>query len=71
MTRDRERKTRDFDQVKCIKDGMAHHLVKENEISHRWREYFDKMLNWENGDTTFRLDDSFDNTNRCFMRRIQ
>ena len=29
------------------------------------------MFNGENTDTTFQLDDSFDDTNRHFMRRIQ
>ena len=31
MTRVRERKTRDFNQVKCIKDEREHLLVKEDE----------------------------------------
>ena len=35
MTRVHERKTRDFNQVKCIKDKMEHLLVKEDEIRHR------------------------------------
>ena len=29
------------------------------------------MFNGENEGTTFELDDSFDDTNRCFVRRIQ
>ena len=29
------------------------------------------MFNGENTDTTFQLDDSFDDTNRRFVRRIQ
>jgi hypothetical protein len=49
-------------QVKCIKDETKHLLVKEDEIRHRWQEHFDKLFNGENGDTTFWLDDSFDNT---------
>ena len=67
----RERKTRDFNQVKCIKDEMEHLLVKEDEIRHWWQEYFNKLFNVENMDTTFKLDDSFDDTNRSFVRRIQ
>ena len=66
MARVRERKTRDFNQVKCIKDEMEHLLVKE-EIRHRWQEYFDKLFNGENTDTTFQFDD----TNMRFVRRIQ
>jgi hypothetical protein len=53
----RERKTRDFNQIKCIKDEIEHILV-EDETRHRWREYFDKLFNGENVDTTFQLDDS-------------
>jgi hypothetical protein len=34
---------------------------------HGWREYFNKLVNEENEDTTFQLDDSFDDTNRCFV----
>ena len=71
MARVHERKTRDFNQVKCIKDEREHLLVKEDEIRHRWQEYFDKLFNGENTDTTFQLDDSFDDINRRFMRRIQ
>ena len=71
MARVRERKTRDFNQVKCIKDEREHLLVKKDEIRHRWQEYFDKMFNGENLDKTFQLDDSFDDTNRRFVWRIQ
>jgi hypothetical protein len=45
--------------------------VKEDEIRHRWQEYFDKLFNGENENSTVRLDDSFEDTNRRFMRRIQ
>jgi hypothetical protein len=38
MAKLRERKTRDFNQVKYIKD---------DEIKNRWREYFDKLFNEE------------------------
>jgi hypothetical protein len=46
-------------------------LVKEDEIKHRWQEYFDKLFNGENENSTIRLDDSCDDTNRCFVSRIQ
>ena len=39
--------------------------------SDRWQEYFDKLFNGENENTTVQLDDSFDDTNRRFVRRIQ
>ncbi|PVH38854.1 hypothetical protein PAHAL_5G370400 [Panicum hallii] len=71
IARTRERKTRDINQIKCIKDGTDRLLVKDEEIKDRWREYFDKLFNGENEGPTFELDDSFDDTNRCFVRRIQ
>ena len=71
MARARDRKTRDFNQVKCIKDEREQLLVKEDEIrqgtSTKSSEYFDKLFNGENTDTTFQLDDSFDDTNRRVM----
>ena len=71
MVKIRERKTRDVNQVKCIKDGADQLLVKDEEIKRRWREYFDNLFNGENESSTFQLDDSFDDTSRCFVRRIQ
>ena len=71
MARARDRKTRDFNQVKCIKDEREQLLMKEDEIRHRWQEYFDKLFNGENENTTVQLDDSFDDTNRRFVRSIQ
>jgi hypothetical protein len=70
IVRTRERKTRDINQIKCIKDGTDRLLVKDEEIKDRWREYFDKLFNGENEGPTFELDDSFDDTNRRFVRRI-
>ena len=71
MARAHDRKTRDFNQVKCIKDKREQLLVKEDEIRHRWQEYFDKLFNGVNTDTTFQLEDSFDDINRRFVRRIK
>ena len=45
MVRARDRKIRDFNQVKCIKDEREQLLVKKDEIRHRWQEYFDKLFN--------------------------
>jgi hypothetical protein len=36
MAKSQERKRRDVDQVKCIKDGADQLMVKEEEIKHRW-----------------------------------
>ena len=44
--------------------------MKEDEIRHRWQEYFNKLFNGENENSTVCLDDSFDDTNRHFVRRI-
>jgi Reverse transcriptase (RNA-dependent DNA polymerase) len=65
-----ERKTRYFNQVKCIKDEADRLLVKDEEIKNKWREYFDKIFNDESEKTAIELDDSID-TNRRFVRRIQ
>ncbi|KAK1661097.1 hypothetical protein QYE76_049256 [Lolium multiflorum] len=65
------RKTRDLNQVKCIKDEANQLLVKDEEIKNKWREYFDGLFNDGNGGTMPKLDDSFDDTNRHFVRRIQ
>jgi hypothetical protein len=70
MAKPRERKTRDFHQVKYIKDEVDRLLVKDEEINNRWRAYFDKLFNDESEKTTIELDDSID-TNRRFVRRIQ
>jgi hypothetical protein len=71
MAKMRERKTRDVNQVKCIKDGANQLLVKDEEIKRRWREYFDNLFNGENESSTIELDDSSDNTCRRFVRWIQ
>jgi hypothetical protein len=65
-----KRKTKDFNQVKCIKDEADRLLVKDEEIKNRLREYFDKLFNDESEKITIELDDSID-TNKRFVRRIQ
>ena len=71
MAKIRERKTRDVNQVRCIKDEANPLLVRGKEIKHRWWEYFDKLFNKENGSSTIVLDESFDDMNKRFVRRIQ
>jgi hypothetical protein len=66
----RERKIKDFHQVKCIKDEADKFLVKDEEIKNRWRAYFDKLFNDESEKIAIELDDSID-TNRRFVWRIQ
>jgi hypothetical protein len=70
MTKLQKRKTKDFNQVKCIKDEADRLLVKDEEIKNRLREYFSKLFNDESEKITIELDDSID-TNRRFVRRIQ
>ncbi|GJN25505.1 hypothetical protein PR202_gb13340 [Eleusine coracana subsp. coracana] len=44
MARIRERKTRDINQIKCIKDGVDRLLVRDEEIKDRWRERFVRRI---------------------------
>jgi hypothetical protein len=46
-------------------------LVKGQDIKQRWQRYFDNLFNGENETIDIQLDDSFDDLNRCFVRRIQ
>ena len=46
-------------------------LVKGQDIKQRWQRYFDNLFNGENETMDTQLDDSFDDLNRCFVRRIQ
>ena len=71
MARFRERKTRDLNQVKCVKDEMDQILVKGEDIKQRWQRYFDGLFNDESEKIETQLDDSFDDTNRRFVHMIQ
>ncbi|GJM88027.1 hypothetical protein PR202_ga04044 [Eleusine coracana subsp. coracana] len=44
MARIRERKTRDINQIKCIKDGVDRLLVRDEEIKDRWQERFVRRI---------------------------
>jgi len=70
MAKSRERRTRDIIQVKCIKDETERLLVKDNEIKNRWREYFDKLFNEDGGSSSIELDDSSEDPDVLFVRRI-
>ncbi|XP_015158910.1 uncharacterized protein [Solanum tuberosum] len=56
LAKARERKARDVDQVKCIKDEEGKILVEETSIKQRWRSYFHKLLN-EKGEADIVLGD--------------
>jgi hypothetical protein len=70
MTKLRENKIKDFNQIKYIKYEADRLLVKDEEIKNRCREYFDKLFNNESEKTAIELHDTID-INRRFVRRIQ
>ncbi len=45
LAKARERKSRDLDQVRCIKDEGGQVIVDEHEIQKRWQRYFSTLLN--------------------------
>lgn len=44
LAKQREKKSKDLTQVKCIKDENQKVLFLEKDIQHRWVSYFDKLL---------------------------
>jgi hypothetical protein len=42
--------------------------MKDVDIKHRWREYFDKLFNGETERSTIELDESFDDISMRFGR---
>jgi hypothetical protein len=70
MTKVRERKTRDFNQVKCIKDESNRFLVKDEKIKTDG-ENTSTSCSMKSEKTVIELDDSFDDINKQFVRRIQ
>nr|XP_009776232.1 PREDICTED: uncharacterized protein LOC104226047 [Nicotiana sylvestris] len=49
LAKAREKKARDLDEVRCIKDEDDRVLMEEAQIRQRWQSYFHKLLN-EEGD---------------------
>ena len=45
IAKSRERRTRDLDQVKCIKDKDGEVLAQEEKINERWKSYFYELFN--------------------------
>jgi hypothetical protein len=66
----RDRKTKDFNNVKCIKSDDSRVLVKDDEIMERWKNYFERLLN---GDDGCRLDieELRETRENIFFRRIR
>ncbi|XP_070005491.1 uncharacterized protein [Nicotiana sylvestris] len=45
LAKRRERKARDLDRVRCIKDDDGRVLMEDSQIKRRWQTYFQKLLN--------------------------
>ncbi|XP_075080011.1 uncharacterized protein LOC142165334 [Nicotiana tabacum] len=54
LAKAREKKARDLDQVRCIKDKDDRVLMEEAQIRQRWQSYFHKLLN-ERGEWKHRV----------------
>ena len=69
----RERKTRDLDQSKCVKDEEGRVLVQERDIKDRWKKYFHNLFNegYEILRDSNMLDIREEDRNYNYYRRIQ
>ncbi|KAH1250174.1 LINE-1 retrotransposable element ORF2 protein [Glycine max] len=71
LAKGRERKTRDLDQVKCVKDEEGKVLVHEKDIKERWKAYFHNLFNDGYGYDSSSLDTREEDRNYKYYRRIQ
>ncbi|KAL5144498.1 Craniofacial development protein 2 [Glycine soja] len=71
LAKGRERKTRDLDHVKCVKDEEGKVLVHEKDIKERWKVYFHNLFNDGYGYDSSSLDTREDDRNYKYYRRIQ
>ncbi|KAH1219602.1 LINE-1 retrotransposable element ORF2 protein [Glycine max] len=71
LAKGRERKTRNLDQVKCVKDEEDKVLVHEKDIKERWKAYFHNLFNDEYGYDSSSLDTREEDRNYKYYRRIQ
>ncbi|KAH1215226.1 NAD kinase 2, chloroplastic [Glycine max] len=71
LAKGRERKTRDLDQVKCVKDEKGKVLVHEKDIKERWKAYFHNLFNDGYGYDSSSLDTREEDRNYKYYRRIQ
>ncbi|KAM1184249.1 hypothetical protein ACFX1S_013853 [Malus domestica] len=71
--RAREKKTRDLNQVRCIKDEDGKVLATENAVKDRWRGYFHNLFNegHERSTPLGELSNSEECRNYSFYRRIR
>ncbi|VFQ76075.1 unnamed protein product [Cuscuta campestris] len=66
----RERKARDLDHVRCVKDNNGRVLVESAKVAKRWGEYFSELLN-AGGDQRLVLDElGHPRASRVYCRRI-
>ncbi|VFQ58342.1 unnamed protein product [Cuscuta campestris] len=66
----RERKARDLDHVRCVKDSDGRVLVETAKVAKRWGEYFSELLN-AGGDQRLVLDElGHPGASRVYCRRI-
>ncbi|XP_075077137.1 uncharacterized protein LOC142163883 [Nicotiana tabacum] len=54
LAKARERKARDLEQVRCIKDEEGRVLIEDAQIKQRWQSYFHRLLD-EEGDKNIML----------------
>ena len=47
LARARERRIRDFDSIRCIKDENGKVLIEDTKLQERWKSYFYKLINGE------------------------
>ncbi|KAL5158405.1 Craniofacial development protein 2 [Glycine soja] len=71
LAKGRERKTRDLDQAKCVKDEEGKVLVHEKDIKERWKVYFHNLFNDGYGYDSSSLDTREEDRNYKYYRRIQ
>ncbi|KAM1790899.1 hypothetical protein ACFX12_034922 [Malus domestica] len=73
LARAREKKTRDLNQVRCIKDEDGKVLATENAVKDRWRGYFHNLFNegQERSTPLGELSNSEECRNYSFYRRIR
>ncbi|KAL5184476.1 LINE-1 retrotransposable element ORF2 protein [Glycine soja] len=71
LAKGRERKTRDLDQVKCVKDEEGKVLMHEKDIKERWKAYFHNLFNDGYGYDSSSLDIREEDRNYKYYRRIQ
>ena len=66
----RDRKTKDFNNVKCIQNDDSRVLVKDDEIMERWKNYFERLLNGDNG-SRLDIEELRETREDIFFRRIR